>query len=587
MKSPAPAAPVLPVLLAAAALAAGCARPSGAPPEPCLRRADDMVPSLDPAQAASLAAGRATMLCYETPLQFDYTARPYRLAPYACEEPEVSEDGLEITLRLRDDVWFGPADCFDAPDRRRKAVAGDLVYSLKRLADAKLSSPGFWILDGKVEGVGEFRAASLDPDVPTDFSREISGIRAVDDRTVKIRLVKPSSEFLWTLALPYAALVPREAVEKAGRDGFGAVEAGSGPFRLADWRRGHSMLFVRREGRDPARDATPELPGSAGAVPYRSVEILAMADRSTRWMSFLSGAFDVAENVSRDDWESVVMPDGSLAPDLAARGVTLFSSPALETTYLAFNMDDPVVGGTNAALRRALSCAFDSGAWVALNRGRVAPATGPLPPGVAGRLETPPPFAHDEDRARALLAEAGYPGGIDPATGRRLRLSLFLGGTDGATRESAELAASFFARVGVSTDLSYSAFPQFLRLLNRREAQMFMVTWVADDPDPVNFLQLFASRNASPGPNRCNFSDPRCDALFEVACTAPEGSPERAAAVAGMQELVRSECPWIFVGHRRDAVLAGPRLRNFAIHAFPLGMEKHWRAVPGGVEPAP
>ena len=567
---------------AAAFVAAGCAKPSGAPPEPCLRRADAMVPSLDPAQAASLAAGRAVALCYETPLQFDYAARPYALAPYACDMPEVSPDGLEITLRLRDDVLFGPADCFATPDRRRRAVADDLVYSLKRLADAKLSSPGYWILDGKVEGVAGFREASLDPAVPTDYSREISGIRALDDRTVRLRLVRPSSEFLWTLALPYAAIVPREAVEAAGQAGFGAGEAGSGPFRLADWRRGHRMLFVRREGRDPARDRTPVLPGAEGAVPYESVEILAMADPSTRWLSFLSGSFDLAENVSRDDWESVIMPDGSLAPEMAARGISLHSGPALETTYLAFNMDDPVVGGTNAALRRALSCAFDSAAWISLNRGRVAAATGPLPPGVAGRLESPPPYAHDESRAASLLAEAGYPGGIDPATGRRLALSLSLGGTDPATRESAELMASFFSRVGVSLSLEYDAFPQFLRRLNRREAQTFLVTWVADDPDPANFLQLFVSRNASPGPNRCNYASARYDALFDVAETSPAGSPERAAAIAEMQETVRSDCPWIFVGHRRDATLAGPRLRNYLLHAFSLGMEKHWRAVQRG-----
>ena len=563
----------------AVALASGCARPPGSPPEPCLRRADTTVPSLDPAQASSLAAGRAVALCYETPLQFDYAARPYRLAPYACMEPEISPDGIEITLRLRDDVWFGPADCFATPDKRRKATAHDIVYSLKRLADAKLASPGFWLLDGKVEGVAAFREASRDTRAPTDYSREISGIRALDDKTVLIRLVKPSSEFLWTLALPYAAIVPHEAVERLGNEKFGAAEAGSGPFRLADWRSGHSMLFVRREGRNPERDATPALPGSAaGAVPYASVEILSMGDPSTRWLSFLSGAFDIAENISRDDWDSVVMPDGSLSPALARQGVRLAAAPAMETTYLAFNMEDPVLGGTNAALRRALSCAFDSDAWLSLNRGRMEKATGPLPPGIAGRLDSPPQFGHDIERARALLAEAGYPGGIDPKTGRRLALRLDLGGTDGATRESAELIASFFADIGISLSLSYSAFPQFLRTLNRREEQMFLITWVADDPDPANFLQLFLSRNASPGPNRCNYSSPGFDALFDIAETAPAFSPEREEALAQMQREVRSECPWIFVGHRRNAVLTGPRLDNYLLHAFPHGMEKHWRA---------
>lgn len=567
-------------LFAAAIAAAGCVRPAGTPPEPCLRRADVIVPSLDPAQAASLAAGRAVALCYETPLQFDYRARPCRLAPYACLAPKISQDGLEITLTLRDNVFFGPCDCFDTPDKRRKVVASDIVYSLKRLADAKLSSPGFWILDGKVEGIERFRSASLDLSTPTDYSLEIPGLTALDENTVRIKLVKPSSEFLWTLALPYASIVPREAVEKTGQDAFGTIDAGSGPYRLAKWRRGHTMLFTRRKGRDAARDLTPLLPGTPpDAVPYESVEILSMSDPSTRWLSFLSGAFDMAENISRDDWDSVIEPDGSLAPQMAERGISLQSEPALETTYLAFNMDDPVVGGTNAALRQALSCAFNSAAYIALGKGRLEPASGPLPPGVEGRLDTPAPFAYDEARAKALLGKAGYPNGIDPKTGRRLALRLDLGGTDGATRESAELIASFFEKIGVTLELSYSAFPQFLRILNRREAQMFLVTWIADDPDPLNFLQLFVSRNASPGPNRCNYASHEFDALFDVASASPAQSQRRNNALAQMQQIIRNDCPWIFVCHRRTAILCGPGISNCAIHPFALGMEKHWRAV--------
>jgi len=555
-----------------------------APPEPCFRRADSVVASLDPAQAAAMAAGRAVSLVYETPLQFDYAARPYRLAPYAAEAlPEVSADGREITFRLRDDLWFGPADCFQTPDRRRRVVAADVVYSLKRLADAKNASPGYWVLDGRVEGVAAFRAASACPE-PTDYSLDIPGLQALDERTVRIRLSKPSPEFLWCLALPYAAIVPHEAVEvaeAAGRpDDFGAGEAGSGPFRLADWRRGHRMLFVRREGRDGARDRTPALPDAAGAEPYQAVEYLAMNDPSTRWLSFLRGTFDLATEISRDDWDAVIGPDGHLTPDLVARGVRLAAEPALETSYIAFNMDDPVVG-PNAALRRALTCAFDGGQWLALNRGRFLPATGPLPPGIAGRLETPPPYAHDEVRARELLAEAGYADGIDPATGRRLELTLDLGNTDQATREGAELVASFFDRVGVSLRLNYSTFPQFLRRVNRREAQMFLITWVADDPDALNFLQLFVSRNASPGPNRCNYASPSYDALFAAAEAEPD--PERRAPLlAAMQEELREACPWIFVGHRRETVLVGPRLRGYLLHDFPLGMEKHWRCARGG-----
>ncbi len=556
---------------------------AGSPPEPCLRRAEAAVASLDPSQAATVAAGRAVALVYETPLQFSYGARPYRLGPYAAEEmPEISGDGLEITLRLRPDVWF------DLPGgARRRATADDLVYSLKRLADAKLASPGYWIVAGRVEGASEFHAASLDQSVPTDYSADVPGLRALDERTVRIRLVAPDPEFLWCLALPYASLVPREAVEALG-DAFGGSEFGSGPFRLASWRRGHKMLFVRREGRDTARDfAAEDAPnaldgaGAEGlaAEPYASVEYLQIADPSTKWLSFLSGALDYASEISRDDWDAVIGPDGALSPELAARGVKMVSQPALDTSYIAFNMDDPVVGGTNAALRRALSCAFDRAQWLALNRGRYAAASGPVPPGIDGRVETPEPFGYDPERARSLLAQAGYPGGVDAATGRRLELSLEIGRTDQEAREGAELVAAFFADVGVSLVPHYSTFPLFIRKLAGREAQMFLVSWLADYPDALNFMQLFVSSNASPGPNRCNYSDPEFDALYAAARRETDPASRR-VLLGRMQERIRSQCPWICVAHRREIVLLGPTLGGFRLHDFPYGAEKHWYRVP-------
>ena len=562
-------------LLAFSLTAAFCAGAAD-PPEPCFRRPDTPIASLDPALAADMPSARAVALVWETPLQFDYAARPYRLLPYAAEDlPEVSPDGLELTCRLRDDVWFGPDPCFDAPDNRRRATAADFVYSIKRLADAKVSSSGYWLVEGKVEGIDAFREASRDPARPTDYSLDVPGLRALDDRTVRIRLTHPDPEFLWALAMPYFSLVPREAVEAYGAL-FGTHEAGSGPFALASWRRGHRMLFVRRPGRDPARDRTPPpAPGEPAGTPFASVEYLAMADASTRWLSFLRGAFDVAFDISRDNWDAVIAPDGSLAPAMAARGVRLASEPALESYYLGFNMDDPVLG-PNKKLRQAISCAFDAAQWCSLNRGRVLPSNGPVPPGIAGRLETPHPYAFDPDKARALLAEAGYPGGVDPATGRRLALSLDLGKSDQETREGAELLASFLDRIGIALELRFSTFPQFMRRLNRREERMFLVGWVADWPDALNFLQLFYSKNQSPGPNRVNYANPAYDALYEEAARTDDPA-RRLELVRVMQDVVREDCPWACLYYRREFVLVGPDILGFRLHDFPLGAEKHWR----------
>lgn len=550
--------------------------------ETTLRRTVDRIPSFDPIQSESVGAMRCVTLVYEPLLEYDYLARPYQLRGCIAEGlPDVSADGRTLTFRLRRGIFFGPDPCFGTDPAtgtpgRRELVAADVVYSFKRLADAKLSSPGYWTIEGKIEGVEAFYEASKSK-APTDYSRDIAGLRALDDRTVEIRLTAPSPDFPWVLAMPYTAIVPREAVEHYGAN-FESVEVGTGPYRLVTWRRNYRYEFERRPGRDIARDATPLLPDAKGALPIERIIYLVIEDPSTRWLSFLSGGLDVAADISRDNWDAVIGPDGELTEDMKRRGIRLLSKASLDTFYIGINLDDPILGG-NVKLRQTLSCAADSRQLETLNAGRVVGATGPVPPGIAGRLENPSPYAHNVDKARALLAEAGYPGGIDPATGRRLTLVLDLGRTDQEIRETAELFASFMDRIGVVVKLQYNSWPSFLKKIARRDAQMFLIGWMADYPSALNFMQLFVGRNASPGPNRSNYANPDYDALYDKAdATLDEAT--RLAMIAEMQERIREDCPWIFLYHRKTHLLLLPHVRNVVIHDFPYGAEKHWRMMP-------
>ena len=563
-------------------LAALAASPLAADAQTTLRRTVDRMPSFDPVQSESVGAMRCVTLVYETLLEYDYLARPYQLRGGLAEGlPEISADGRTLTFRLRHGVRFGPDACLGADPATggpgtREVVAADVVYSLKRLADAKLGSPGYWTIEGKIEGVEAFYEASKDQ-APTDYSREIAGLRALDEHTVEMRLAAPSPDFLWVLAMPYTAIVPREAVERYGAD-FESVEVGTGPYRLVTWRRNYRYAFERRPGRDIARDATPLLPDARDALPIERIVYLVMEDPSTRWLSFLSGGLDVAGDISRDNWDAVIGPDGELTEDMKRRDIRRLSKPSLDTYYIGFNLDDPVLGG-NLKLRQALSCASDPRQWETLNAGRVVGSSGPVPPGIAGRLETPSPFAFNPEKAKALLAEAGYPDGIDPATGRRLTLVLDLGRTDQEIRETAELFASFMDRIGVVVKLQYNNWPSFLKKIARREAQMFLIGWMADYPSALNFMQLFVGRNASPGPNRSNYANPDYDALYDKADTTLDDNA-RLALIAQMQERIREACPWIFLYHRKDNLLLLPHVRNVVLHDFPYGAEKHWRMTP-------
>jgi len=284
---------------------------------------------------------------------------------------------------------------------------------------------------------------------------------------------------------------------------------------------------------------------------------------------------DFLGEIARDNWDVVIDGTGGLSESLRQRGITLYSMPTLEVAYVGINMEDAVLGA-NRKLRQALNCALDGAAWVRFFNNRAVVCDGPVPPGTAGRLKTPFPYASDLDKAKALMREAGYPEGVDPKTGKRLALTLDLGRTSQDIRESTELMVSFFARVGIELKPQYHNWPTFLRRVSRRQSQMFRIGWIGDYPDAENFLQLFYSKNVSPGPNRSNYVNPAFDRLYEAACAATDEC-ERNRYWAKAQELVREDCPWIFLHFLKTYSLCSPRVKEYVPSDFPFGSEKYLR----------
>lgn len=454
----------------------------------------DRVNTLDPALSQSAYDARAIALVYESPLAVDYAARPYRLTAGCCELPEISADGLVYTLRVR------------------RLTAQAVVRALERLRDPSVVSPNAWIMSG------------------------VESVRAIDGRTVEIRLRRRIDYFSWLLAMPATGVV--------GEDG-----EGSGPFRLTHWRKNHEMVFDRRVS----------APGRFDRVRYLVVD-----DASTQWLMFLRGEVDFLGEIARDNWESVVGGDGRLNSLLAAEGIELHSLCALEVAYVGINMRDPLLG-TNRKLRQALNAAFDYPAWERFCNGRTLPCDGPVPLGVAGRLEAPFPYASNLALAKRLVAEAGYPGGIDQKTGRRLTLTLSIGRASQESREAGELMAAFYERVGLRLELKFMTWDSFLRAVNEGRVQLYRMGWVGDYPDAQNFLQLFHSANVCPGVNHSNYVNAEYDEAY--------GRGDWARC----QEIVREDCPWVFVNFARSFSLARPSVENYIPSDFPYGGEAHYR----------
>jgi len=471
----------------------------------------ERVTTLDPVLVQSAYDMRAVRLVCESVLAIDYVARPYRLVPGACELPQVSADGLVYRFGLR------------SPELSSR----DVVRELERLRDP--ASPNAFIL------------------------KKVESLRALDDRTLEIRLTERQHVLPWMLA--------NVGIRKA--DG-----SGTGPYELASWRKNHEMVFRRREAK--VQPSTFNLqPG------FDTVRYLVVDDVSTQWLMFLKGEVDMLGEISRDNWDSVMTAEGQLNPQLAAKGICLYEAPTLDSMYVGINMSDPVLG-PNRKLRQALNCAFDFPAWQRFYNGSVERSDGPVPHGVEGRLETPFAYAFDLGKAKRLLAESGYPGGIDPKTGRRLALTLSIGKATQESREAGELMASFYARIGIRLELAFMTWDAFLKAMNERRCQLYRIGWVGDYPDAENFLQLFRSDNVSPGANHSNYVNPAFDREY-AAAMASATATERNVHWRVCQEIVREDCPWIFTHYPKTYSLVRKRVGNYIPSAFPYGNEKYYQ----------
>jgi ABC-type transport system substrate-binding protein len=314
---------------------------------------------------------------------------------------------------------------------------------------------------------------------------------------------------------------------------------------------------------DPA-DRTRKLPLLDG------VEISQIRQPMTRWMLFLQGNLDY--NALDKDNQETLAGGGVLLPALADRGVILEEHPEFEIRYIGFNFRDPRLGG-NLKLRQALRLAYDIKRRVEHASGMLIPAAGPVPQGVAGFIPAAAASHPDWEKVRQLLAEAGYPGGIDPETGEALSFDFDQAGSSVGHRQMGELAVSDWANIGIKVTSHLNSRPRFVDKLRRGQFHLFRYSWVGDYPDAANFLQLFYSGNIG-SCNYCGFADAEFDRLYEAALTMPD-SPERTALYLQMIRLLDEKCVWIYEGFPVTGVLRYNWLENSVPHDFGFNRWKY------------
>ena len=482
--------------------------------------------SLDPAQASTQANLWMVSQLYETLLELDSSLH---LQPALAHRYEVLEGGLRYRFYLRSGVRFVEDACFPG-GRGRAVTAQDVVYSLTRLALPATASSGSWLLSGVVQGVDSLRRGQ---------AARISGLIALNDSTVELRLVSPRSALPRLLTLPYAAIVPREAVEHYGKD-FAHHPVGTGPFRLKHWQLGRSLVLLRNAGY-----------WQAGLPRLEAIAVRFMPSRLTAFIEFKQGRLDFLEGLDPTFKDELLTPEGQLQPAWQRRA-RLQVSPQLATEYIGIRLDSlqthPLL--RQAWFRRVLSLGIDRPKLVRYLYNTQADASlhtfVPVGLGVGDSVLR---YGYDPRLADSLLRARGYAGGRGVAP---LRLLVSPG-----AQQLGEFLQQAWQDLGLTVELQTREGATARELIYRGQAELWRASWVADHPDAENFYLLFACDQLSPdGPNTTHHCDPAFDALLARL------QSDAATSTVPLEDHLARELPVLPLFHYRTLRLLQPNIRH-------------------------
>ncbi|GAB4476594.1 MAG: ABC transporter substrate-binding protein [Burkholderiaceae bacterium] len=541
----------------------------------------------DPAQISDLYSRIVASNVFDAPLEFEFLARPVRLRPNtAVALPEVSSDHRTFTVRLRPGIFFADDPAFKG--RKRELTAHDYVYSVKRHYDPRWNSPNLYVLENsKILGLSELRQEALRTKTPFDYDRDVEGIRALDRYTFRIRLAEPNPRFVYNLADPsFLGAVAREVVDFYG-DRIMEHPVGTGPFRLAQWKRSSRMVLEKNpDYRDEFYDESPPADDAdARAIAARlkgrklpmvdRVEIYIVEENQPRWLAFVNGEHDIIEEVPTD-FANVALPNNELAPNLRKRGIRMVRYARADVAVSYFAMEHPVVGGytpEKVALRRAIGLAVDLDREIRLVRkNQAVAAQSPIAPGVWGY---DPEFRSemsefDRAKAKALLDMYGYvdrdgDGWRERPDGSPLVLE-YATQPDQQSRQLNELWKKNMDAIGLRIEFKHAKWPENLKASRAGKLMMWGVGWSAAAPDGDTFLALGYGGNKGQA-NHARFDLPAFNRIYEAQRVLPDG-PERMALMTEAKKLMIAYMPYKIHVHRIWTDLAHPWVIGYHRNVF-------------------
>ena len=500
------------IIVLFAALAASCHRPTEGDGKAIFRYNEPAgIATLDPAYAKDQARIWAASQIFNSLVRLDTNLN---VEPCIAKKWTISNDGLTYTFTLRDDIYFHKNPLFNTKDSTRKVIASDFLYSLNRILDPKVASPGLWIFSNVAD----------------------NGFSAPNDTTFVIRLKEPFAPMLSLLSMVYCSVVPREVVEYYGED-FRNHPVGTGPFYFQYWKEGVKLVLRRNEGYFERDDKGHHLPY------LDAVAVTFIIDKQTAFLEFIKGNLDFMNSLDASYKDEILTRTGQLKTKYTDR-IDMVSIPFLNTEYLGFYMEQ-TEGSSPSVLnskkiRQAINYGFDREKMMKYMRNGIGKpgCKGMIPCGLnAYDSAAGYGYNYNPERSRKLLAEAGYPNGKGLPDIKLATTSSYL--------DLCKYIQQQLSLVGINIKLDVNPPAALREQIAQGKSQWFRGSWIADYPDAENYMTLFYSKNFAPnGPNYTHFSSKKFDKLYEKSLKETD-EQKRQQMYREMDSIVMDEAPVI------------------------------------------
>ena len=460
--------------------------------------------TLDPAYARDLRSIWAMNQIFNGLVRLDHKLT---IQPDVATHWEISEDAKTYVFYLRDDAYFHESEIF-GDQQTRTVTASDFVYSFDRIRDKSIASPGLWTLES------------------------VKSYEAIDDHTLKIELTNPFSPFLGILSMKYLSVLPKE-LGNDPQNTIGVQPIGTGPFYVKAWMQNLKMVLRKHPlyfETDQNGDRLPHL---------ESVAITFVPDKQSEFLLFIQGKLDMINSLDASYKDELLDKKGQLQAKYIDR-VKLLRSPYLNTEYIGIYLDAELPEIQSLVLRKALNYGLDREEMIRFLKNNIGrPANkGFIPDGLNDNLDVKG-YAYEPEKAKELVEQFRNDTGIQTPT---LTLA-----TDANYVDLCTYLQNVYQQIGITIKIEVMPPAALREAKSNGKLELFRASWVADYPDPENYLLPYQSDNFSPnGPNYTHFISNAFDKGYK-AVAAELNTNRRNALISRLDQQLVDQAPFILL----------------------------------------